>query len=122
MQQPLASGPLARGAPATATSAVAASAPDGQGKSALATPPAICLPRGGGAIRGLGEKFGANPVTGTGSMSVPIATSPGRSGFGPQLALTYDSGAGNGPFGLGWTLSLPAVARKTDKGLPRYLD
>jgi RHS repeat-associated protein len=55
-------------------------------------------------------------------MSVPIATSPGRSGFGPQLSLSYDSGAGNGPFGFGWSLSLPAITRKTDKGLPQYLD
>lgn len=84
--------------------------------------PTISLPKGGGAIRGMGEKFVANPVTGTGSMSVPIATSPGRSGFGPQLSLTYDSGAGNGPFGLGWSLGLPSIARKTDKGLPQYLD
>ena len=84
--------------------------------------PAISLPKGGGAIRGIGEKFAANPVTGTGSMSVPIATSPGRSGFGPQLSLSYDSGAGNGPFGLGWNLSLPAITRKTDKGLPKYQD
>jgi hypothetical protein len=80
------------------------------------------LPKGGGAIRGIGEKFAANPVTGTGSMSVPIATSPGRSGFGPQLSLSYDSGAGNGPFGFGWSLSLPSITRKTDKGLPRYQD
>lgn len=86
------------------------------------TAPAINLPKGGGAIRGMGEKFAANPVTGTGSMSVPIATSPGRAGFGPQLALAYDSGAGNGPFGFGWSLSLPAITRKTDKGLPRYND
>lgn len=84
--------------------------------------PAISLPKGGGAIRGMGEKFAANPVTGTGFMSVPIATSPGRSGFGPQLSLAYDSGSGNGPFGFGWSLSLPSVSRKTDKGLPRYLD
>jgi RHS repeat-associated protein len=70
----------------------------------------------------MGEKFAANPVTGTGSMAVPIFTSPGRSGFGPQLSLSYDSGAGNGPFGFGWTLTLPAVTRKTDKGLPRYQD
>jgi RHS repeat-associated protein len=80
------------------------------------------LPKGGGAIRGIGEKFAANPVTGTGSLTVPIATSPGRSGFGPQLSLAYDSGAGNGPFGFGWSLSLPTITRKTDKGLPRYLD
>ena len=80
----------------------------------------ISLPKGGGAISGIGEKFGANPVTGTGSMSVPIATSPSH--FGPALSLSYDSGAGNGPFGLGWRLSVPAVSRKTDKGLPQYRD
>jgi hypothetical protein len=87
-----------------------------------ATPATISLPKGGGAIRGMGEKFAANPVTGTGSMSVPIATSPGRAGFGPQLSLSYDSGAGNGPFGFGWSLSLPAITRKTEKGLPQYHD
>ena len=86
------------------------------------SPPAISLPKGGGAIRSIGEKFAANPVTGTGSLSVPLATSPGRQGFGPQLSIGYDSGSGNGPFGLGWSLSLPSVTRKTDKGLPRYRD
>ncbi|HEY7275501.1 MAG TPA: SpvB/TcaC N-terminal domain-containing protein [Trebonia sp.] len=83
-------------------------------------PPPIALPKGGGAIRGIGETFAANPVTGTATMTVPIATSPGRAGFGPQLALNYDAGAGNGPFGFGWTLPLPAITRKTEKGLPRY--
>ncbi|WPD23164.1 MAG: SpvB/TcaC N-terminal domain-containing protein [Candidatus Electrothrix scaldis] len=84
--------------------------------------PAIGLPKGGGAIKGMGEKFAANPVTGTGSMSVPLALSPGRGGFGPQLSLSYDSGAGNGPFGFGWSLSLPSITRKTEKGLPQYRD
>lgn len=92
---------------------------DGEQKSAV---PSISLPKGGGAIRGIGEKFAANPVTGTGSMSVPIATSPGRSSFGPQLSLSYDSGAGNGIFGFGWNLSLPSITRQTDKGLPQYFD
>jgi hypothetical protein len=84
--------------------------------------PQLALPKGGGAIRGIGEKFTANPVTGTGSMTVPINTSPGRSGFGPQLSLSYDSGSGNGPFGFGGSLALPAITRKTDKGLPQYAD
>ena len=86
------------------------------------TPPAITLPRGSGAIRGIDEKFAANSVTGTGLMTVPIATSPGRSGFGLQLSLSYDSGAWNGPFGFGWSLSPPSITRKTDKGLPQHLD
>src|SRR5512136_113091 len=84
--------------------------------------PAITLPKGGGAIKGIGEKFAANPVTGTGSMTVPIYSSPGRSGFGPQLSLSYNSGSGNGPFGFGWDLALPAITRKTNKGLPQYRD
>ncbi|HEY5741129.1 MAG TPA: SpvB/TcaC N-terminal domain-containing protein, partial [Terrimicrobiaceae bacterium] len=82
--------------------------------------PIVSLPKGGGAIRGIGEKFAANPVTGTGSTTVPIATSPGRSGFDPKLSLSYDSGAGNGPFGMGWNLSVPHIAIKTDKRLPKY--
>ncbi len=84
--------------------------------------PAVTLPKGGGAIRGIGEKFSANPVTGGASLRIPLPVSPGRSGFQPELALAYDSGAGNGPFGAGFRLSVPQVSRKTDKGLPRYED
>src|SRR4051812_4779631 len=102
-------------------SSAAASGPDSPERAAF-TAPAIALPKGGGAIRGIGEKFAANPVTGSGTQSVSVPTSPGRSGFGPQLELTYDSGAGNGPFGFGWSLSIPAITRKTANGLPRYLD
>ncbi|HKG62047.1 MAG TPA: SpvB/TcaC N-terminal domain-containing protein [Pyrinomonadaceae bacterium] len=84
--------------------------------------PTISLPKGGGAIRGIGEKFATNPVTGSGSMSVPLPITPGRAGFAPQLSLSYDSGSGNGSFGFGWNLSLHAITRKTDKGLPQYRD
>ena len=92
------------------------------GGSSAATPPSISAPKGGGAIRGIGEKFKANPMTGTGSLTVPLPLSAGRSNFGPQLELSYDSGSGNGPFGFGWSLSLPSITRKTDKGLPKYQD
>jgi RHS repeat-associated protein len=82
----------------------------------------ISLPSGGGAIGGLGEKFSPDLFTGTGNFSVPIAVPPGRHGVQPQLALTYSTGNGNGPFGLGWALSLPGVARKTSRGVPTYRD
>jgi RHS repeat-associated protein len=84
--------------------------------------PAVSLPKGGGAIHSIGEKFAANPVTGTGSMSVPISVSPGRSGLSPQLSISYNSGNGNNILGFGWSLSLASITRKTDKGLPRYND
>jgi RHS repeat-associated protein len=97
--------------------AAAGTTPDGSTPSAL---PTVALPKGGGAIRGIGEKFSVNPVTGTASLSVPIVTTAGRSDFAPQLTLTYDSGSGNGSFGLGWGLSVPSISRKTDKEIPRY--
>ncbi|MBI1185565.1 hypothetical protein GC194_14960 [bacterium] len=84
--------------------------------------PGIELPKGGGALQGIGEKFTANPATGTASFSVPIAMSPGRSGFGPQLGLSYDSGAGNSPFGLGWNVGVASIMRKTQRELPQYMD
>ncbi|MGE0751635.1 MAG: SpvB/TcaC N-terminal domain-containing protein [Variibacter sp.] len=84
--------------------------------------PTISTPKGGGAIQGIGETFSANPVTGTGALSIPLPLSPGRAGFTPSLTLTYDSGAGNGPFGFGWSLGLPNISRRTDRGLPRYRD
>jgi RHS repeat-associated protein len=93
------------------------------GAPAGGTPlPTISLPKGGGALRGIGDKLSVNPSMGTVSLSVPLEVSPGRSTVTPELSLSYDSGAGNGPFGLGWGLGLPSVLRRTDRGLPRYDD
>ncbi len=77
----------------------------------------ISLPQGGGALQGLGEKFSPDLQTGTGNFTMPIALPPGRSRFQPQLNLAYSTGSGNGPFSLGWSLSLPGVTRKTSQGL-----
>jgi RHS repeat-associated protein len=92
----------------------------GKPESSPFVAPQISLPKGGGAIRGIGEKFQANAATGTGKLTVPLAVSEGRSGFGPELSLSYDSGSPNGIFGMGWSHSLPSITRKTDKGLPKY--
>jgi len=83
--------------------------------------PSIELPKGGGSIQGMGEKFQSNPVTGTGSFSVPIAMSAGR-GLTPALGLQYDSGNGNSVYGLGWSSGLPSISRKTQRNLPTYCD
>src|SRR5262245_32526683 len=82
----------------------------------------ISPPKGGGALQGIGEKFSPDLHTGTGNLTVPIALPPGRNGFQPQLQLVYSTGNGNGPFGLGWSLSIPGVSRQTSKGIPRYND
>ncbi len=82
---------------------------------------AISLPKGGGAIKSIGETFQSDLFTGAGTFSLPIAILPtNRNDFEPKLELTYSSGHGNGPFGLGWQLSIPGITRKTEKGLPKY--
>ncbi|MBV1838910.1 hypothetical protein KUA11_17225, partial [Acetobacter estunensis] len=98
---------------------------EGVGKIAVQNPfklPSVSLPKGGGAIKGIGEKFSVSPATGTGNFSVPVATSPGRGDSSIKLELSYNSGSGNSPFGLGWQISSQSIARKTDKGLPQYGD
>jgi RHS repeat-associated protein len=113
--------PTMTGAPASgdeATQPPGQSTTPGRQQSA----PTITAPKGGGAIRGIAEKFAVNPATGTASLSVPVPATGGRPGAGPALSLSYDSGSGNGVFGFGWQLSVPAITRKTDKGIPRYDD
>ncbi len=83
--------------------------------------PSITLPKGGGAIKGIDEKFTVNAVNGTASFSIPLPFSPAR-GLTPSLELSYNSGMGNGVFGLGWHINLPTIKRKTDQELPEYGD
>lgn len=82
----------------------------------------ISAPKGGGALKGIGEKFAPDLHTGTGNYSVPIELPPGRNGLQPKLSLAYSTGNGNSPFGLGWALSTPGITRKTAKGVPIYDD
>lgn len=77
------------------------------------------LPKGGGALTGLGESLGQAGPTGLSSLSLPLPISAGR-GFAPSLALGYSSGAGNGPFGTGWGCSVPAISLRTSHGTPQY--
>jgi len=98
-------------------SAIATAAPDKSGVK----PTALSLPSGPGSIEGLGESFEPRLNSGTSTYSVKIAVPPGVAGHGPELALSYDSGAGNGPLGIGWSLELPQIRRQTDKGAPAYI-
>lgn len=84
--------------------------------------PQIELPKGGGALRAIDEKFRVNSANGTASLSLPLPISKTRSEFAPALSLNYDSGSGNGVFGLGWSLNYPTIQRRTDKRLPEYRD
>lgn len=93
---------------------------DGAGPGTVKAP-SVSLPKGGGAIKGIDEKFHVNAVNGTAGLSIALPFSPARDAS-PSLHLRYDSGAGNGVFGLGWALDLPSIKRKTDAELPQYTD
>jgi RHS repeat-associated protein len=83
---------------------------------------AISLPQGAGKIRGLGESFTAQLSTGIATWTIPIELPSARGGVQPELALSYASTSGSGNAGLGWDLSVPFIARQTDRGTPRYKD
>jgi RHS repeat-associated protein len=108
--------------PQDSTSGNPAAPPPRQPPFKPAAPPPLNLPKSGGALRSLGEKFKAGGPTGTGSLRVPLPISPCRGGFEPALALVYDSGQPQGSFGIGWSTSVPSIVRRTDKGIPRYFD
>jgi RHS repeat-associated protein len=93
------------------------------GKSQLNTidVPSIELPKGGGAIKGIDEKLTVNAVNGTVAFTVALPFTPAR-GMSPGLSLSYNTGFGNSIFGLGWSLSLGSIKRKTNNGLPEYND
>ena len=93
----------------------------GKTKSNSIEIPSISLPKGGGALKGIDEKFSVNAINGTASLSIPLPVSPAR-GLSPALTLSYNSGGGNGIFGLGWVLGLSSIKRKTDRALPKYFD
>lgn len=86
------------------------------------SPEVLPLPKGGGAVRSIGETFSPDLHTGTGSYRIPLRFLPGPGGFQPDVALVYSSGGGNGPFGIGWLLPVLELARRTDAGLPTYDD
>ena len=85
-------------------------------------PQVISLPSGPGSLEGLGENFEPNLSTGTSSYPVKFTAAPGRLGFQPDLSLNYNGGNANGPWGMGWDLSIPSIQRRTEDGLPTYDD
>lgn len=82
----------------------------------------LALPGGAGDVRSAGETFAADPQTGTGAYRIPVEVPPGHAGLTPTLALQYSTHGGNGVAGVGWSLGLAEVSRRTDKGLPFFDD
>lgn len=84
------------------------------------SPGAISVPKGPGSVEGLGESFQPSLNTGTAGTSFSLQMPPGVGGHQPALRFRYEGGGGNGSLGYGWSLSLPRIQRRTDKGIPTY--
>jgi RHS repeat-associated protein len=80
----------------------------------------VSLPNPPGSIDGVVDNARVSGNTGAMTFSVPIDVPQGFEGVTPSLALAYSSLAGDGPVGLGWDLSVPAIERTTSRGLPSY--
>jgi RHS repeat-associated protein len=80
----------------------------------------VSLPEGPGSLEGVGESVRPNLNMGTMSWNVPIPVPQGFPGVTPELGLRYDSGAGSGAVGIGWSMDVPAIERLTLRGLPDY--
>lgn len=80
------------------------------------------VPGGPGSLEGLGESFQPSPCTGMGSHAISLAATVGTHGMAPHLQLSYNGGGGNGVIGLGWSFSPGSIQRRTEKGIPRYVD
>ncbi|KAF5966171.1 SpvB-domain-containing protein [Fusarium bulbicola] len=95
-------------------------APSGQRLPAVISSPGLQKSIAGGSHRPIDQTFKMNPVNGTMSLAIPIPVTEGRGGFGPKLELSYNSGSGNGCFGIGWQLNLSSITRMTSKRTPMY--
>jgi hypothetical protein len=71
-----------------------------------------------------GDAESVNPIVSSNSgaaiYQIPIGVPPGPGGLAPQLALTYSSQGGDGPFGVGWSLGTPEIRCSGRFGVPNF--
>ena len=72
-------------------------------------------------IQGFDPVIQADDFTGAATLTIPLSTTPARE-MSLGLALSYNSSAGNGEYGLGFTLNTSAIGRMTSRGVPCYDD
>jgi len=77
-------------------------------------PAALAMPAAGDGV--------VSESTGSARWQIPIEVPPGPGGFEPNVSLHYSSRAGDGPFGVGWQLSVGEVRCSTRFGVPDYGD
>jgi RHS repeat-associated protein len=79
----------------------------------------VTLPDGPGSVKGLSDAAQLSSFSAQVQYAVPIRV-PSAGGLSPSVSLSYSGALGNGPVGIGWTLSAPAIRRTLNEGVPRY--
>ena len=80
---------------------------------------AMRLPGVGGSVQKERGDFASSAFTGSASFSLPLHLPQGP-GETPALGIQYQTRAGNGPLGVGWSLGGAAIERDTTFGIPSY--
>jgi RHS repeat-associated protein len=78
----------------------------------------VSLPDGPGSLEGVGDNVELDPNMGTMSWGAPIDIPKGH--VTPDVGVAYNSGGGNGPLGVGWSMPTSTVERMTSRGVPGY--
>ena len=90
----------------------------------ISTAVSFSVPSAARAIEASGDANFAERIvsesTGAAALRIPIAVPPGPGGFAPEIALTYSSREGDGPFGVGWRLDLPEIRCSARFGVPDF--
>ena len=68
------------------------------------------------SVGNLKGEFGVSPLGGA-TYTVPIETPPGPGGSAPQIVLSYNSQGGNGPVGVGFSLSGTSVITRSGRDI-----
>lgn len=84
------------------------------------TPERLKLPSGPGSVRGLADEPSVDAFHAQLTYQIPIDLPGGLGGLAPRLSLSYSGALGNGPLGIGWTLSQPKIQRSTRLGVPKF--
>ncbi|HTE53483.1 MAG TPA: FG-GAP-like repeat-containing protein [Kofleriaceae bacterium] len=103
---------------AMSTAALAAGGPE----PGAVTAETVKLPSGPGSVRGLADNASVSAFTGQVQYSVPIDLPTAAGALAPTLSLGYDGGLGNGPLGVGWSISQAGIRRSLRLGVPSYDD
>jgi hypothetical protein len=80
----------------------------------------VKLPDGPGSVAGLGGEAEVGVFSAQVGYGVPFELPAAPGGFGPSVSLSYAGELGNGPVGVGWSLSVAAIRRSTRDGVPSF--